>query len=106
MDIIINLLLRLRDVYSFSSGSKFNIYKSRKKYMEPSLKNMLYERDYILIFLNFMLDLIDNIWSGYKKKDVKTSLNSTSQPFSLRKQMNCETLFKDFISDVLNYMKD
>lgn len=62
MDVTIHLLLKLRDVYSFSDGLKFNIYKSRKKYIqEPFLENVLYARDYNLIFLNFMFYFIDNI---------------------------------------------
>lgn len=38
MNIIIHLLLKLKELYSFSSGSKFNIYESRKKYIKSSLK--------------------------------------------------------------------
>ena len=61
MNIIIHLLLKLRDLYSFPDGSNFNIYKLGKKRYKIFLENMLYKRDYILIFFNFMLNLIDNI---------------------------------------------
>lgn len=50
MNTIIHLLLKLRDLYSFSDGSNFNIYKLRKKIYKIFLENMQYKRDYIVIF--------------------------------------------------------
>lgn len=49
MNTIIRLLLKLRDLYSFSDGSNFNIYKLIRKIYKIFLENMLYKRDYIVI---------------------------------------------------------
>lgn len=102
MNIIIHLLLKLRDLYSFPDQilTSTNL---EKKYTKIFLENMLYKRDYILIFFNFMLNLIDNIWKGCKKNDVFKWCFPTSP---LSRQMNCGILNKNFISDVVKYMKN
>lgn len=57
---IIHLSLKLKDLYFFLMDQSLTS-TNQEKIHKSFLENTLYERDYTLMFLNFMLDLIDNI---------------------------------------------
>lgn len=78
MNTIIHLLLKLRDVYSFSDGSNFKHLQIKKKIYKIFLENMLYKRDYILIFLILCLTWLITYEGVAKKKTM--FLNGVSQP--------------------------
>lgn len=104
MNTIIHLLLKLRDVYSFSDGSNFKHLQIKKKIYKIFLENMLYKRDYLLIFLILCLTwLITYEGVAKKKNDVFKWCFPTSP---LSRQMNWGILNKNFISDIVKYMKN